>query len=167
MENLLALKALGMEPEIFSFLLCLEDVPRSKPHPDVFQKIVEESGFSVEECIFVGDSLGKDILGAKGLGQLEDWEPMDGILVGEASDEALAWVPSIEDLPRLFIWERFQVVYLQGKSGVGYPHLKDTQEKRLLSFQGSGNELFLDPEKAKEMAQLLNSGVSPDELNLE
>jgi HAD superfamily hydrolase (TIGR01549 family) len=130
MENLLALKALGVEPEVFEFLICLEDVARSKPYPDSFQKIVELSGLSVEECVFVGDSLEKDIRRAKALGTVEEMEAMDGILVGEISDEATAWLPDIYSLSRLFVGERFQVVYVGGESGLHYPHIRDTQEKK-------------------------------------
>jgi len=158
-ENLLALGQLGVNPEIFSFKVNMKDVKRSKPYPDMFEKILELSGLPVEECVFVGDSLTEDIQGAKGIG-------MDGVLVGEVSDEAVAWVPQIYDLPQLFVQKRFQVVFVEGESGVSYPHVKDTQAREIIGL-GNGNELFLDLREAEKVATLLNSGVFPNGISLE
>ncbi|MFT7860583.1 MAG: HAD family phosphatase [Sulfurimonas sp.] len=42
--------------DFMEFVLCVEDYPRSKPHPDPYLKGVELFGATKEECIIVEDS---------------------------------------------------------------------------------------------------------------
>jgi len=42
--------------EYMDFVLCVEDYPRSKPHPDPYLKAMDLFGASKQECIIVEDS---------------------------------------------------------------------------------------------------------------
>jgi len=66
--------------------------------------------------------------------------------------------------------ERFQVRPVEG-STQGCAHVVDTEKKgKIVSFGGpdkiSGNQLFYDSGKAEQAAKLLNSGISPEEINI-
>lgn len=102
-ENLRSLGVLGLDPESFDHIITMDDITHSKPHPEIFQRVVGLCGCPVEEIVFIGDSPTKDVGGASGIG-------MDSVLVGEPSREATAWVLQIEDLSRLFFKDKDEVV---------------------------------------------------------
>lgn len=45
-----------------------EDMRVYKPHPDFYRRILSETGWSAEECLFVGDSFVDDVCGPKSVG---------------------------------------------------------------------------------------------------
>ncbi len=60
-----------------SHIFTSEDMRVYKPHPDFYRRILSETGWSVEECLFVGDSFVDDVFGPKSVGMkaaLLDWK---------------------------------------------------------------------------------------------
>lgn len=57
----------------FDFVLCSEEVGKSKPHPDVFNYAIKSTGADKKESVMIGDDLEVDVLGAIHAG-------MEGIL---------------------------------------------------------------------------------------
>ncbi|CAN5429201.1 HAD family hydrolase [soil metagenome] len=49
-----------------------------KPRPEIFQILAEELGVSVGECVMVGNSLERDILGARNAGMRSAWLKVPG-----------------------------------------------------------------------------------------
>lgn len=54
--------------KFFDYVVASEDVAFKKPHPKIFEKALEVSGFESSQCIMVGDSIEKDMMGAKMVG---------------------------------------------------------------------------------------------------
>lgn len=67
--------------------------------------------------------------------------------------------------------ERFQVKFIKGET-LEHAHVVDTQgdSERIVRFGDAdrilSNQLFFDPAKAEKAARLLNSGASPEEINI-
>jgi putative hydrolase of the HAD superfamily len=72
------LRATGIE-DLFHTICISEEVGYSKPQRGIFERALREVGVVPNEAVMVGDSLDKDILGAKNLG-------MRGILVCRNGD---------------------------------------------------------------------------------
>ncbi|MDD9953204.1 MAG: HAD family hydrolase [Candidatus Woesearchaeota archaeon] len=73
-KNFLAiLDALGVPKEQFSYLVTADKVTKSKPYPEPFEKAVALAGVAPEECVYVGDSLKKDLIPAKNIGMKTVW----------------------------------------------------------------------------------------------
>jgi putative hydrolase of the HAD superfamily len=86
------LEILGVDPEIFSPLICCYDHPGwNKPSPAPFLAALEELELAPEEVVFVGDHIEKDVGAAEAVG-------MKGILVGKDSETC----PSVYDIEQLF-----------------------------------------------------------------
>lgn len=66
------LETLGLLP-FFSFVVSSEEAGVEKPHPGLFALCAEKAGVSPEECLFVGDSLKGDVLGAENAGMRALW----------------------------------------------------------------------------------------------
>ncbi len=65
--------AIGFGNHFFDYLITSADVNRSKPYPDPFKKAIEISGVNPTECVYVGDSLRKDMRPAKKEGFQTVW----------------------------------------------------------------------------------------------
>jgi putative hydrolase of the HAD superfamily len=52
----------------FEFVLTSAEVGRAKPHPLLFERSLERFGLAPEEVIYVGDSYGHDVVGARNAG---------------------------------------------------------------------------------------------------
>lgn len=93
------LSALGLEPVRFPLLITEDIVTEIKPGHEPFLKAIELSGYTAQECLYVGDSPTKDMQPAKEVG-------MATVLIGEAIpeeqaayiDAAIANVKEIIDL---------------------------------------------------------------------
>ena len=59
--------------EYFDFAFLAEDIGASKPHPDMFQAALEQTGMAAEDIIHVGDDPEHDILGARNMGMHTIW----------------------------------------------------------------------------------------------
>lgn len=57
----------------FDFIVSSEEVNVEKPHRKLFLTCAAKAGVSPEECLFIGDSLKKDVLGAKNAGMKALW----------------------------------------------------------------------------------------------
>ena len=66
------MRALQIAPYI-NMLLTSEEVGAEKPHPNIYNRACEKMGLLPEECIFVGDSLKKDVLGPISAGMQGIW----------------------------------------------------------------------------------------------
>ena len=76
------------------FLVSSEEACAEKPDPELFRLCVEKAGVSPEECLFVGDNLRKDVLGATACGLQSLWFRPGG-------GEAEPGVGQIRALPEL------------------------------------------------------------------
>ena len=70
--QLVKLEKLGLL-SYFSFVVSSEEAGVEKPHPGLFALCAEKAGVSPEECLFVGDSLKGDVLGAEKAGMRALW----------------------------------------------------------------------------------------------
>lgn len=66
------LEVLGFLPYI-DFLVSSEETGAEKPDPALFARCVEKAGCGKQECLFVGDSLKKDVSGAVSAGLKAVW----------------------------------------------------------------------------------------------
>lgn len=66
------LEKLQMLP-FFDFIVSSEEVNVEKPHEKLFRTCAVKAGVSPEECLFIGDSLKKDVMGAKNAGMEAMW----------------------------------------------------------------------------------------------
>jgi putative hydrolase of the HAD superfamily len=57
----------GLE-KLFDAIVVSGAVNRRKPHPEIFQKALQELGVTAEETVFVGDTIDADVMGAKAAG---------------------------------------------------------------------------------------------------
>jgi len=71
------LKALQME-ELFQVILLSEEIGIRKPDEGIFRKAAELLNRKAQDCLFVGDSIDTDILGAKRSGMKACWFNRDG-----------------------------------------------------------------------------------------
>lgn len=85
----------------FDLVLCSEEVGKSKPHPEVFQYALAETGAGSNESIMIGDDYQVDIIGASNAG----WE---GILFDpnkEYKPGTHEWqVNALNQVPETIIW---------------------------------------------------------------
>ncbi|RLE68091.1 MAG: hypothetical protein DRJ45_08470 [Thermoprotei archaeon] len=76
--------------DLFDVVSSSEEIGRMKPHPDAFKLVLNRLGCSSQDAIMVGDSLERDIRGAKALGMktvLIKKYPNDRIRVKELPEE--------------------------------------------------------------------------------
>ena len=75
--QLVKLEKLKLLPWI-DFMVSSEEAGEEKPSPVFFDLCVRKAGCSPSECLFVGDSLKKDVLGAKAAGLQALWYVPEG-----------------------------------------------------------------------------------------
>ncbi len=66
------IEALGID-QFFDVVLISGELGYRKPHPLVFERLVQSLGFEHRQTLFVGDDLGPDISGAKNAGLHPVW----------------------------------------------------------------------------------------------
>lgn len=66
------LEKLQMLP-FFDFIVSSEEANVEKPHEKLFRICAMKAGVSPEECLFIGDSLKKDVLGPRAMGMNSVW----------------------------------------------------------------------------------------------
>lgn len=71
------LNKLQMLP-FFDFIVSSEEANTEKPDPKLFRLCAMKAGVSPEECLFIGDSLKKDVLGPRAAGMQSVWYCPDG-----------------------------------------------------------------------------------------
>ncbi|MCD7929772.1 MAG: HAD-IA family hydrolase [Clostridiales bacterium] len=90
------LERLGLLPYI-DFLVSSEEAQAEKPDPALFARCVEKAGVRPEECLFVGDSLEKDVHGAQAAGLQALWYRPQGVPAGTTEP----FVTALNQLPGL------------------------------------------------------------------
>ena len=75
--QLVKLRRLGLLPWV-DFIVSSEEAGAEKPSPALYQLCVEKAGVDAQHCLFVGDSLVKDVLGPAGCGLQSLWFNPDG-----------------------------------------------------------------------------------------
>ena len=76
------LEKLRMLP-FFDFIVTSEEVNVEKPQEKLFRTCAEKAGVTPEECLFIGDNLKKDVLGAKNAGMQALWFCPDETLMAQ------------------------------------------------------------------------------------
>ncbi|MCB9450534.1 MAG: HAD family hydrolase [Anaerolineaceae bacterium] len=90
----------GLLPYFPDCRLSAADIGYLKPHPAIFEAALRCLGVTVDEAVFVGDSLSADIVGAQGVGLAAVWHkprPMMSLLDGLVTPDAT--VTTLADLP--------------------------------------------------------------------
>lgn len=87
------LTELGLLPYI-DFFVSSEEAGVEKPHPGLFALCVKKAGCEAQDCLFVGDNLEKDVLGAMDAGLRALWYCPDGL-------HADVDVPQLENMGEL------------------------------------------------------------------
>lgn len=80
------------------FVVSSEEAGAEKPDPKLFELCVRKAGTSPDECLFVGDSLKKDVLGARAAGLKALWykgDPAQNVPVLAAFDRLEELVPQL------------------------------------------------------------------------
>ena len=70
------LRKLGLT-DYFSILLSSEEAGTEKPDPTFFRMCAEKAGLSPSQCLYIGDSLSGDVLGAQSAGMQALWYAPD------------------------------------------------------------------------------------------
>ena len=65
---LLRLERMELDKEMFDVLISINDTNQAKPHPLPFQKAIEKLKLNPDEILMVGDSIHRDMAGAKAAG---------------------------------------------------------------------------------------------------
>ncbi|MCD6529460.1 HAD family hydrolase [Candidatus Bathyarchaeota archaeon] len=92
-----AIKKLGLE-KYFEVVVLSRDIGVRKPSPEIFKFTLQKLGLSGSETVHVGDSIEKDVLGAKKAGMKAVWINRSG---EEASVEVDYVLRSISELTRV------------------------------------------------------------------
>lgn len=93
--QLVKLEKLGLI-DYFDFMVSSEETNIEKPSPKMFMTCADKAGVTLEECLFVGDSMKKDVLGPEAVGMDALWYVPD-----EAKAEAHPEVESITHFDQL------------------------------------------------------------------
>ena len=89
------LTRMDMLPYI-DFVVTSEEVLAEKPEAKLFLRCAEKAGTSPERCLFIGDSLSKDVAGAKAVGMEALWFQPDPALAAQQPE-----IASIQDFHQL------------------------------------------------------------------
>ncbi len=81
------LHKLDLPDRLFDVFVFSADVMRPKPRPEPFQRALDLLDVKADDCVFVGDALDVDIVGAKALGMTTVWK-LNGRQEVPPADEA-------------------------------------------------------------------------------
>lgn len=90
------LDRLGLFPFV-DFVVSSEEAGVEKPDPAFFRRCIEKAGCGCAECLFVGDSLKKDVQGAAAVGMQAVWYRPGGLV----PEEAVAQITDLRSLPQM------------------------------------------------------------------
>ena len=91
------LKRLGLMAYL-DFIVTSEEAGADKPDPRLFRLCAEKAGCAPGECVFVGDSLERDALGAQRAGMIPVWLRRKGET--DAPPEGVRVIRDLRELPR-------------------------------------------------------------------
>ena len=86
---------------LFAVVVCSQDVEAYKPHPRLFERLLQELGVSADEVLHVGDRQEEDVFGGKRLGFRTVWvnrrgvEPDPDLPVPDYQTDTLLSLPGI------------------------------------------------------------------------
>jgi putative hydrolase of the HAD superfamily len=83
----------------FESVVISGDLGVYKPHPEIFQRSLQELGVAAEEAVYIGDDLEADALGAQGVGMRAIWLAREGY-VGDPADFPVPVVGSLSQVIR-------------------------------------------------------------------
>lgn len=94
--HLQAMKLNQFDPDgnLFEFMITSEEMGVEKPDPRIFSRALEMAQLKAEQCLFVGDSLEMDVVGAKQMGM----NALRTIEFSRSSVKAQNACPDISDL---------------------------------------------------------------------
>jgi putative hydrolase of the HAD superfamily len=92
------LTELGMLPYV-DFLVSSEEVGAEKPDLRFFARCVEKAGCESWECLFIGDNLKKDVLGAQNAGLKAVWYCPEG----NPTETDILQIAKLAQLPELLL----------------------------------------------------------------
>jgi FMN phosphatase YigB (HAD superfamily) len=72
-----------------------------KPHPEIFHRTLARMSLTPRDALFIGDSPGLDVVGAKGVGMDVAWLNRDGEALGEGIPAPDYTIARLTDLPQL------------------------------------------------------------------
>lgn len=100
------LEELALRP-LFQAILISGEMGYRKPHPSVFQRLLQAMGVSAQELLYVGDDPGPDVYGALEAGIQPVWSTHAQELgVRHVADLAYEGLPSPDGrVPRISSWE--------------------------------------------------------------
>ena len=88
--------------EYFDFVVSSEEAGMDKPAQELFALCAEKAGCRPEECLFIGDSLKRDVRGALDAGMSAAWYcPAGEELSGEAKDRNVWVIRDLSEIPEL------------------------------------------------------------------
>ena len=84
--------------EFFDEIVISDDVGRRKPHPEIFEIALNALCVDRDEAIYIGDSLGDDVVGATNTGLQVVWRAEPDEVLPEGHPQPSARVTSIAEL---------------------------------------------------------------------
>jgi putative hydrolase of the HAD superfamily len=81
----------------FESVVISGDLGIFKPHPEIFERSLQELGVAAEEAVYVGDDLEADALGAQGVGMRAIWLAREGY-TGDPADLPVPVVASLSQV---------------------------------------------------------------------
>ena len=88
--------------ENFDFIVSSEEAGMDKPAPGLFALCAKKAGCRPEECLFVGDSLKRDVRGALDAGMSAAWYfPAEEASSGEEKDRNMWVIRDLSEIPEL------------------------------------------------------------------
>ncbi len=92
------LMEMGLE-NLFDVVVTYDDTKKSKPHPKPFITTIKKLGIRPEEAVMIGDSLMRDVKGAKRLGIKTIFASYGNTSVKRTGIEPDAEIKNIKDIP--------------------------------------------------------------------
>ena len=94
------LKTLGIK-HLFDCILLSEKVGIRKPDPKIFWKATTSLAKEPEECLYVGDSYERDVLGAKKAGMRACWFNPRGLRLPQEDVEPDFEIGALDHIPEI------------------------------------------------------------------
>lgn len=94
------IRRLGLD-RYFSFHLSAESVGRRKPHPEMFERALQEAGVGPAAAVHVGDHVDDDIRGASQVGMATVWVNRPGLSWSETDVQPTWEIQTLTELRQL------------------------------------------------------------------
>ena len=84
--------------ELFEVIIFSSDIGVIKPSPKIFQKALDALDVDISRVVYIGDSLRRDVTGAKGFGMAAIWIEQDNVPVKEISIKPDLTISDLQDV---------------------------------------------------------------------